>query len=156
MRSSSPATVAFKWRMSGPLRKFLDSAEAVVKTNIMHISLAAVMSTASCFALPQPATCSSPWTFLEAKLAHESREGLTMETCDLMSLAGSLPFQSATLWREISPLIVSSIVSYFYYYVHFETRVTIWDIWALVTDTDWMNARKCDTTEREVMTFMSL
>lgn len=96
------------------------------RQTLCTISLAAVMSmkpTASCLA--------HPVLGLGAKLAHESRKGLTVETCDLMSLAGRLLFQSAALWREISPLIVSSIESYFYY-VHF-----IWDNRAVVTDAEW-------------------
>lgn len=79
---------------------------------------------------PQPAIWSSPWTGLEEKLAHKSRKGLSTETCDRTSLAGSLPFQWASLWKEISLLIVSSKVSY-YYYVYFDTNVAIWDIWAV-------------------------
>lgn len=52
------------------------------------------------------------------------RTGSTVETCDLMTLAGSLPFQSAAVWRELSRLIVSSQVRY-HNYVVFETNVTV-------------------------------
>lgn len=75
-----------------------------------HISLTAVRSMSS--------MCSSLWTGLGPKLAHESRKGLTMETSDLMSLAGSLPFQSAALLKNSTTTHCFFKVSYYYYYYY--------------------------------------